>query len=161
MTHWIRLDGEDLGFAAAHFAAYGGDLEPLHGHNYRVMVELSGALTGDAWVMDFGRVKHVVRDICTTLDHRFLLQRNSGELRSRQVEGERIIEFGSRRYVMPEGDVVDMPIDNTTAERLAEWFAGRVSEELRRSGEELVEHLRVGVEEGPGQSGWFSLPLVR
>jgi 6-pyruvoyltetrahydropterin/6-carboxytetrahydropterin synthase len=157
---WIRLDGAGLGFAAGHFATFGGDLEPLHGHNYRVVVELTGPLTADSWVIDFRRVKAMVRAVCEAVDHKFLLQANSSEVHSRLDGGSRVVEYGSRRYVMPEEDVVALPIDNTTAERLAEWFAQQLVEDLRADPDSTVEAIRVGIEEAPGQSGWFSATLA-
>jgi len=160
MSHSVRLDGDGLRFAAAHFATFDNELEPLHGHNYRVTVEIIGSLTKDSWVIDFGRAKQIVRHICEELDHRFLLQEGGRRLRALHDADSWIIEFGPRRYVMPIGDVVALPIDNTTAERLAEWFAGRILDALKAAGDANADVVRVGVEEAPGQSGWFSASLT-
>jgi 6-pyruvoyltetrahydropterin/6-carboxytetrahydropterin synthase len=63
---------------------------------------------------------------------------------------------------LPKADVVALPIDNSTAERLAEWFAGRLGEELGASlsgrqaaGATNVTAITVGVEEAPGQAAWY------
>jgi 6-pyruvoyltetrahydropterin/6-carboxytetrahydropterin synthase len=61
--------------------------------------------------------------------------------------------------VMPKGDVVALPIDNSTAERLAEWFAGKIADELHALGATNVQRVTVGVEEAPGQAGWFTQEL--
>jgi len=159
MSHQVRLDGDGLRFAAAHFATFDDELEPLHGHNYHVTIVISGSLTDEAWVIDFGRVKRIARAICGDLDHRFLLQESSRNLRAVRDADCWTVEFGARRYVMPIGDVVALPIDNTTAERLAEWFAGRVVGALTAAGDRNVDAVRVGVEEAPGQSGWFTAQL--
>jgi hypothetical protein len=42
---------------------------------------------------------------------------------------------------------------------LAEWFVGRIAVELRSRGAENVSSITVGVEEMPGQSGWFTRSL--
>jgi 6-pyruvoyltetrahydropterin/6-carboxytetrahydropterin synthase len=158
VNHAIRLEGGALRFSAAHFTTFGGDCEPLHGHNYAVTVEMVGELTADSWVMDFSEAKRVVASMCKELDHKFILQSDSAVL-SIDTGVEVVVKFESRRYVMPVGDVVALPIDNSTAERLAEWLAGRLAVELGAAGTSDLESILVGVEEAPGQSGWFRLVL--
>ena len=157
MTFSIRLEGGALRFSAAHFTTSGGDCEPLHGHNYAVVVEISGGLTGDSWVMDFSDGKRIAADVCKELDHKFILQARSSLLSVVQADGTLEVRFGSRRYVIPGEDVVALPIDNSTAERLAEWIAHRVARGLTEAGVGDLDSIRVGVEEAPGQSGWFTL----
>src|SRR6058998_1851291 len=41
-----------LKFAAAHFIAYPGFREPLHGHNYQVSVRVEADLGPDGYVLD-------------------------------------------------------------------------------------------------------------
>lgn len=156
MTHRITLERNTLRFAAAHFTTFAGECEPLHGHNYDVFVEIEGELTADAWVFDFTEAKRIVAGICKELDHRFLLALDSAALTVSQAEGEYSIVFGERRYVIPSTDVAALPIDNTTAERLAEWICGRTTAELAERGATNVQRVSVGVEEAPGQTGWFT-----
>lgn len=156
MPHRITLERNTLRFAAAHFTTFGGECEPLHGHNYDVSVEIEGDLTADSWVFDFTDAKRIVAGICNELDHRFLLALESSALRVREEEGAYEISFGERRYVIPNSDVAALPIDNTTAERLAEWICGRMEAELSKRGVTHVRRVNVGVEEAPGQAGWFS-----
>ena len=63
-------------------------------------------------------------------------------------------------YRLPKHDVAALPIDNSTAERLSQYIAGRLSRFARvtlvRSG---LARLRVGVEEMPGQAAWFETDL--
>ena len=58
---------------------------------------------------------------------------------------------------MPAADVAQLEIDNSTAERLAEWFAGRIHQALGDRSAENVTSVTVGIEEAPGQAGWFTL----
>jgi 6-pyruvoyltetrahydropterin/6-carboxytetrahydropterin synthase len=157
--HRITLEGQTLRFAAAHFATYGGECEALHGHNYAVTVELAGSLTPDSWVLDFSEAKGMARRICKELDHRFILATESRALRIGRSGSAYEVSFGDRRYVMPVEDVAALAIDNSTAERLAEWFAGRLAAELAAMGVRNVESLTVGIEEAPGQTGWFSMKI--
>lgn len=159
MTYKISVERNTLRFAAAHMATFGGDCEPLHGHNYALSVQVAGSLTPDSWVVDFGDVKRIVRAICAELDHKFLLQAKSPLIEARQDGAEYAVLFRDRRYVLPATDVWPLEIDNTTAERLAEWFAGRIARALADRGADNVTSITVGVEEAPGQAGWFTLDL--
>lgn len=157
MRHKITLERNRLRFAAAHFTTFGGECEPLHGHNYDLFVEISGALTEDAWVVDFGDAKRLVEGLCKELDHKFLLPVRNPGLDVAHDGPEFTITFGERRYVVPESDVARLDIDNSTAERLAEWFAHGILAGLKERGADNVTSVRVGVEEMPGQAGWFEL----
>ncbi len=159
MTYRITLEQNTLRFAGAHFATFAGDCEPLHGHNYGVTLELSGPLTPESWVLDFSEAKRIARAICKELDHKFILQTESRVLAIARSETAYEIGFRDRRYVMPLADVVALPIDNSTAERLAEWFAGRVAAELAGRGITNIQGVRVGIEEAPGQAGWYTIDL--
>ncbi|TMB70055.1 MAG: 6-pyruvoyl tetrahydropterin synthase family protein [Chloroflexi bacterium] len=156
MTYRITLERNTLRFAAAHFTTFGGECEPIHGHNYDVFVEVEGDLTADSWVLDFSETKRTVAAICKQLDHRFLLPRKSRSLEIEERDGEYEIAFRDRRYVLPESDVAALPIDNSTAERLAEWLNGRIRAALSASGASNIGRVTVGVEEAPGQVGWFT-----
>ncbi len=155
MPHRVTVERNTLRFAAAHFATFEGQCEPLHGHNYDVSVELEGELTEDAWVIDFSALKSMTRALCQELDHKFLLQRDSKALQIDEGKSNWKVRFQERGWVFPKSDVLPLPIDNTTAERLAEWFAGRLREALAERGATNVTSLTVGIEEMPGQAGWW------
>ncbi len=155
MAHKVIVEGNTLRFAAGHFATYEGRCEPLHGHNYEVSVEVEGELTEDGWVIDFSALKSMTRDICRELDHKFLLQRDSRLLEIDEGDSNWKVRFGERGWVLPKSDVVALPIDNTTAERLAEWIGGRLRDALAERGAGNVGSITVGVEEMPGQTGWW------
>lgn len=155
MPHKVTVERNTLRFAAAHFATFEGRCEPLHGHNYDVIVELEGELTEDSWVLDFGELKSMARAICQELDHKFLLQRESKALQIEEGMSNWKVRFRERGWVFPKSDVLPLPIDNTTAERLAEYFAGRLRDALAERGATKVTAITVGVEEMPGQAGWW------
>ena len=163
MTWKVRVEGTDLRFSAAHFTTFEGQCEPLHGHNYAVTIEVEGELTEDSWVVDFVKLRKMARRICDELDHRFLLQRESSVLAIDEGTTNWKVRFRpggrptdqERGWALPKAEVVALPIDNSTAERLAEWLAGRLNEELRAAGATRVTAITVGVEEAPGQSAWY------
>ncbi len=153
----IRVYGSHLRFSAAHFTTFGGDCEPLHGHNYTISVRLEGDLTPDSWLFDFVTLRRIVASLCEELDHAFLLPSESPHLSVKREDGHYQIAFADRRYVIPEAEVRALPIDNSTAERLAEWLAGRLADELRGRGAANLTSVAVTVEEAPGQSASYVL----
>ena len=91
-------------------ATFGGACEPLHGHNYDVIIELEGELTEDRWIWDFGAVKRAARAMTEDLDHKFLLQRNSKHLAIEESEASWTVSFAGRTYVFPPSDVLPLPL---------------------------------------------------
>jgi 6-pyruvoyltetrahydropterin/6-carboxytetrahydropterin synthase len=156
MPHRVTVERNTLRFAAAHFATFEGQCEPLHGHNYDVSIEVEGELTDDSWVIDFRLLKSLARELCQQLDHKFLLQRDSKVLQIDEGKSNWKVRFRERGWVFPKSDVLPLPIDNTTAERLAEWFAGRLREQLLARGTTNLSSITVGIEEQPGQAGWWT-----
>src|SRR4030042_6600213 len=104
-TYKVVVQRNTLRFAAAHFATFGGDAEPLHGHNYDVVIEVEGELTVDSWVLAFGELKALALPLCRELDHRFLLPRDNPALSIADLADAWQVSFGDRRYVMPQEDV--------------------------------------------------------
>jgi 6-pyruvoyltetrahydropterin/6-carboxytetrahydropterin synthase len=159
MEYRVRVERNKLKFAAAHFATFEGKCEPLHGHNYAVTVEVSGTLTDDSWVVDFSTLKSLGKALCDELDHKFLLQRDSRVLQIDEGMSNWKIRFLERGFVFPKSDVIALPIDNTTAERLAEWFVTRLRADLAGKGATNLTSITAGVEEAPGQAGWATLAI--
>jgi 6-pyruvoyltetrahydropterin/6-carboxytetrahydropterin synthase len=160
MNRAVRVERNRLRFAAAHMATFHGDCEPLHGHNYDVAVTVRGDLTDDSWVWDFGDLKRLTKAIIDELDHRFILQRESRVLTIDETETHWLVRFQHKQpYSFPKGDVAALPIDNTTAERLSEWIAGRLCAELVAKGALNITKVEVEVEEMPGQSASFRRPV--
>jgi 6-pyruvoyltetrahydropterin/6-carboxytetrahydropterin synthase len=159
MERWsIQVDKEYLKFSAAHFLIFpDGSAERLHGHNYRVFVDVEGRLSRFGLVIDFHRIKPIVRELCDELDEHWLVPGEHEELRHRELPGGRIeVRYRDSVYAAPREDVLVLPINNTSAENLAA-FVGR---ELRKRMEERfpdveVARLCVAVEETPGQRGVY------
>lgn len=158
----VSVEKEYLNFSVAHFISFGGKCERLHGHNYAVSVELVGELTEDRYVLDFVVLKRIVRQICDSLDHHFLLPERSQCLEIHKGAGEWEIRFEGRRYILPAEDVLPLPLDNITAERLAEYICHQLIVELHQQGVDGLENLTsitVGVEEAPGQTAFYQRPF--
>jgi 6-pyruvoyltetrahydropterin/6-carboxytetrahydropterin synthase len=150
----VEVGKGDLRFSAAHFISFLGKCERLHGHNYGVSVILEGNLGREGLVFDFVEIKRIVREICDSLDHRFLLPVECPSLQIEHTAGEWRIHAGNRRYVFPSSDVFVVPVDNITAERLAEYICKRVIEKVLPEAGNIAA-VTVGVEEAPGQTASF------
>jgi 6-pyruvoyltetrahydropterin/6-carboxytetrahydropterin synthase len=142
-----------LKFAAAHFIAYPGFREPLHGHNYQVSVKIEADLGPDGYVLDFGLVKRVAKSLCDELDERVLVPERSECLIVTQLaEAVEVTTEHGERFRFPADDVHLLPIAHSSAEELAAYLVGRLREALRgEAGGRGLAALEVGVAEAPGQ----------
>ncbi|MGQ0636249.1 MAG: 6-pyruvoyl trahydropterin synthase family protein [Planctomycetaceae bacterium] len=159
-TYRVRVTKDHLVFSAAHFITYNGNVcERLHGHNWRVAVEVAGPLDENHYVFDFIALRDAAQRIVNELDHRMLLP--TGHSAIRVVEREREVEvtFAERRWVFPREDCVLLPIANTTAERLAWWIGKRLLSELPAIAWATLTSLEVGVEENFGQWAYCEMSL--
>lgn len=150
----VRVSQGHLAFSAAHFITYGGNIcERLHGHNWRVVVEIAGPLDENQYVFDFVAAREALKGIIDELDHRMLLATRHPTIRVEAGAAEVEARFEERRWVFPRGDCCLLPIENTTAERLAWWIAHRLEPKLvGRPGSKSLA-LRVEVEEESGMWG--------
>ncbi|MBL8749380.1 MAG: 6-carboxytetrahydropterin synthase [Planctomycetes bacterium] len=155
----IEIDKDYLKFSAAHFLIFpDGSAERLHGHNYRVYVDLHTDLDAHGLVVNFQEIKPMVRAICDELDEHLLIPGRHPVLTVTR-DGEHLeIRYRERRYLVPADEVVVLPIGNTSAENLAAWFGRTLRERMRHAWPGLVvRRLSIGVEETPGQRGVWAL----
>lgn len=151
----VHVTKDYLKFSAAHFIAYPGFRERLHGHNYRVSVAIHGPLGRQGYVVDFGVVKRIARRLCDRLDEHLLIPEKSDCLTVRE-EGERVfVRYEHDEFSFPRGDVLLLPIVHSSAEELAQYLAGELRRELAEEGVAGLTAIEVGVEESFGQSAIF------
>ena len=64
----------EVGFSAAHqLRGYKGNCENMHGHNWRVQINISADRLNDIDIaMDFREIKQIAREVISPLDHAFL-----------------------------------------------------------------------------------------
>src|SRR5258708_7470580 len=156
----VKVEGGYLRFSSAHFITFGGKCERLHGHNYGVLVEIEGTLNDDHLVFDFTILKRLTREICRALNHRFLLPLHNPHLQLTASVDSWEIEFQARRYVLPRSDVVELPIDNSSAERLAEYVCDELCRMLKEYDIANLQTIMVGVEEAPTQMAYYRRSLL-
>jgi 6-pyruvoyltetrahydropterin/6-carboxytetrahydropterin synthase len=148
----VRVTKDYLVFSAGHFITYNGhECERLHGHNYRTAVEVEGPLDENFYVFDFIALLNHTRAIVGELDHHMLLATRNPLIRVQETERNVQVRFEDREWSFPRADCVLLPLENTTAELLAKWIAGRLANVLREGHRFVPEVLRVEVEENIGQ----------
>jgi 6-pyruvoyltetrahydropterin/6-carboxytetrahydropterin synthase len=159
----VAVSKDYLVFASAHFITFRGhQCETLHGHNYRVGVMVEGDVDDEClFVLDFSLLKKIVRELVDTIDHKVLLPTQNPKLAYRQ-EGDRmhVDYFGQPTYVFPVADCAMLPIQNSTAEMLAEYLGQHVRTRLAQDGHTHLTVLEIEVEENFGQSATYRTTLV-
>ena len=154
----VRLAKERFVFSAAHFITYDGNVcEPLHGHNYHVVAEMSGELDENHYVVDFIAVRDSLQAIVDELDHRMLLPTGHTMIKVEADEKEVEVRFEDRRWIFPRTDCVLLPVENTTAELLARFIGGRLQDALETRTGWRPKKLAIEVDECDGQWGCWKM----
>lgn len=107
---------QGISFSAAHrLHGHPGKCGSLHGHNYRVLVEVAGDISHTGMVMDFAALKSIVKGVVDELDHVTILSSTDPLLPAVKTDPD-------TRLV-----VLDRP---PTVEVLAEWISAKLSDRL-------------------------------
>eukprot|EP00978_Attheya_sp_CCMP212_P036503 scaffold166152_cov51-Attheya_sp.AAC.1 len=179
----VNVSRDTFKFNAAHFVAYQGFRERLHGHNYRVSVRLLGSrsIGADGYVIDFGCVKAITKQVCKDLNEHFLCPTRSNVLTitttTTEDEGENgdaaaddeaekrsivkvVCEDGST-FVFPRVDCAMLPIVHATAEELAIYVWGEILKGLNDDYllARGIHTMEVTVSEAPGQDATFRMGI--
>jgi 6-pyruvoyltetrahydropterin/6-carboxytetrahydropterin synthase len=149
----VHVTKDHLVFCCGHFISYHGHkCERLHGHNYRAAIEVEGPLTEDFYVFDFVALKARTKEITDELDHHMLLATRNPVIKVDESAARVDVRYRDREWMFPRDDCILLPIENTTAELIARYIAGRLLAALKTHEGFVPEVLRVEVEEAPGQS---------
>jgi 6-pyruvoyltetrahydropterin/6-carboxytetrahydropterin synthase len=148
----VAIGKEHLRFTAAHFIAFRGFREPLHGHTYHARVTVSGPVGTDGYVVDFLALKKVAEEEVARLHFRTLLPEQSDclviEGSSAQVEIH--CEDGAY-FIFPREDVCFLPIVHSSSEEIAQYLVARIRERLREVRGNGIQTIEVMIEDVPGQ----------
>ncbi len=157
----VHVAKENLKFSAAHFIAYPGFREPLHGHNYQVGVRVEGTLAPTGYVIDFGLIKKITKEIVDRIDERTIVPEKSDCLRIDRPNSATVrIRYESDEFIIPASDVAMLPIVHSSAEELARYVWGELVSALRSRGAiGDAATIEVSVAEGPGQCAIYCHPV--
>jgi dihydroneopterin triphosphate aldolase (PTPS-III) / 6-pyruvoyltetrahydropterin synthase len=160
----VFVSKDSFKFNAAHFVAFAGYRERLHGHNYRVSVRLLGrrSIAADGYLIDFGNVKEATTAVCKALNEHFLCPLYSDVMDVSVTESSVLLkcEDGSE-FVFPRQDCAMLPIAHATAEELGIYLYGEILRKLDASYllQRGIHTMEVTVAEAPGQEAVFRLPI--
>lgn len=153
----IHVAKENLKFSAAHFIAYPGFREPLHGHNYQIGVRVEGRLAATGYVLDFGLIKRLTREIADRLDERTIVPALSDCLRIERDGRQVHLRYEDDSFSLPASDVAILPIVHSSAEELARYIWNELYKALAdRNALADVIAIEISVAEGPGQAAVYS-----
>ena len=155
----ILVEGADFKFSCAHFVAFKGFRERMHGHNYTVKVKIGGPINHDGYILDFGVVKASLRRACKALNESFIVPGHSDVLTIDTIGDQ--IEIRSKEtgsfFSLPKSDCSVLPIVHSTAEELAELFWGKLEDDIGRDTliSRSLEWMEVTVFEAPTQAASY------
>ncbi|MCX7385586.1 MAG: 6-pyruvoyl tetrahydropterin synthase family protein [Planctomycetales bacterium] len=164
-TWSVRVTKDTLVFSAAHFITFNRSIcERIHGHNWRVEAEIQGPLDENHYVFDFIALRDGLQLLVQELDHRVLLPARHPMIQLEVSDDEREVtaRFENRRWVFPREDCVILPIENTTAELIAQWIGHALIARLKLNHQHGLTRLRISVEENFGQWAdcWLHLSAI-
>ncbi len=161
MESWsLMLEKEYFKFSCAHFLIFpDGSKERLHGHNYQVRCEIGGEITDKGLLIDFIQVKPIIRELCDYLDEHWVVPELHPDLKiHHRDDGHSEVTYKECRYMVPSDELIVLPINNSSAENFACWFATQLRARLvERFGRIRVKILRVAISETSGQSGVYTI----
>lgn len=97
-------------FDSAHFLArYNGKCRNIHGHRWRVVIEIAGENLDDGMIVDFTDIKAALKALTDNLDHSLVMEKDT--LKSQTYEC--LVDEGFRIMIMDF---------RPTAENFAKYF---------------------------------------
>lgn len=157
MNYSIKVYKQYFNFAASHFLVFkDGTREPLHGHNYRVMLKGEAPKLDGDMVFDFLDIKPIVREVCDSLDHKLLIPKLNDQIKIHEHDKNfKIITPDESEFSIPKSDILLLSIENTSAERLAIYLCDQIREKTLQKFNFSFSSLEIEVEETPGQSAVY------
>ena len=89
----------------------------IHGHSYKMLIELEGELQSNGMVMDYYDLKKIIKPLIENLDHAFLVYKEDKEIiefLDRMKSKKVIVDFQSTvenicKYFLKEINKIDFP----------------------------------------------------
>lgn len=150
----IEICKEDLKFSGAHFTIFSAtDRERLHGHNFRVSLDLTAEVGEDGMCFSYVEIKKRLRKLCAELDEYTLLPAQSPYMRVEEQGKYYRAEFNGEELLFLKADTLLLPLRNTTVEEFARYVLERLLDDAPFIDGNEISELVMKVSSGPGQWG--------
>ena len=148
----VSLEKQQLIFSTAHFITFNRDIcEQIHGHNYRVRCDIQCELDENGYVVDFIALRDALLKITSQLDHHVVLPLKHSAIHVHSETDHVEVSFREKKWVFPTEDCVLLPIENTTAELLADWIGHQLVDSFLEPKHVDWIEFSIGVDENEGQ----------
>ncbi len=139
-------------FSSAHFLIGHEKCGRIHGHNWKVKVEVEGELEEHGWVIDFTLLKNITDELLNKFDHKMLLPNSIAY----DYTCENLnFTTNSKKYSLPKEDCVIVPIGNITCENLAYFLHKELWQILKKF--KNIHNLEIKVNERDEQGAAFKI----
>lgn len=120
-------------FCASHALVLDEYVEGLHGHNYRVEVEITGNVTDEGILIDFIFLEELIKQLLSDWDHYTLFPSHNPriEILTSELDLNLQISYTDRVYSIPRAEVKLLPCVNVTTETLARLLSEKLAETLQ------------------------------
>jgi len=146
----------NLRFSSAHIIPKHESCGVIHGHSYIVDVIVEGERSGEfGFVVDFKKVKDIIRKMCKRMDHRVLIPLKNPNINFKNLNGPIEFSIDKKDYILPFEDCLLLDLKSTSAEDLSEYFAEELYYKLKEINNE-ISSVQICVNEGIGQGAYFT-----
>ncbi len=142
-------------FSAAHLIIDHSTCGYLHGHTYAVHLRVTGTTDDQGFLVDFQKIKQLMRETIKKLDHRMLLPHSKAITKKNDMY---IVTSSQKTYQIPESDCVKVPIPSISVENLSKYILSKIVENYAFPAH--ISEIAVGVDEGPGQGAWAEKKIL-
>ena len=150
----IEIAKSYLHFSAAHFTIFSAtNRERLHGHNWRIAVEITGEIRDDGLCFDYAIYKKILKDLCFNYDEYTLIAETSPHLEITEDDEFYLVKHNGRTQPLLKTDTILMPIANITIESLAHYFLELLTNDKATLDEHRIHQFEMRVSSGPNQWG--------
>ncbi|ENN95742.1 6-pyruvoyl tetrahydrobiopterin synthase [Methanocaldococcus villosus KIN24-T80] len=148
----------NLKFSSAHIVFGHRTCGVIHGHTYYVDIKVCGDKGEFNFVCDFKIIKEIVKEICKKIDHKLILPRDHKDVYYELRDKALYFKYKNKEYIIPVEDVILLPIETTSAEDLAKFFAEEIISRLKEKYKN-VYWIEVAISEGLGQKAIYKLEV--
>lgn len=154
MLSSIEIEKSYLHFSAAHFTVFSAtERERLHGHNWRIAVEITAELGNEGLCFDYAIYKKILKDLCAQYDEYTLIANDSPHLDITQDDDFYFIKHNNITQPLLKTDTLLLPVKNITIESLAHYFLDIVTADKEHLSNLKIHGFEMRVSSGPNQWG--------